>query len=112
MSQYFGEHGYKTLTAGKIYHASRVDKASFQVVGPRPGQRLSIDQQLVPTLFPVSCGTLARSCTKNASLVMQTATWAVEQIKRNMANLFSWPRDFIDPMSHSMPRSVFLTRTL
>jgi len=47
LPQYFAKHGYKTLTAGKIYHGSRVDKASFEVVGPRPGQRLKIDKRLV-----------------------------------------------------------------
>ena len=47
LSQYFAAHGYRTLTTGKIYHASRVDGPSFQVVGPRPGQRLKIDKQIV-----------------------------------------------------------------
>ena len=35
LPQYFGSHGYVTLTTGKIYHGSKVDEASFQVVGPR-----------------------------------------------------------------------------
>jgi arylsulfatase A-like enzyme len=47
LSQYFAEHGYRTLTTGKIYHGSRVDGPSFQTVGPRPGQRLKIDKQIV-----------------------------------------------------------------
>ena len=47
LPQYFGQHGYQTLTTGKIYHGSRVDEASFAQVGPRPGQRLSIDKRLV-----------------------------------------------------------------
>lgn len=47
LPQYFGQQGYKTLTTGKIYHGSRVDADSFQIVGPRPGQRLKSDQRLV-----------------------------------------------------------------
>ena len=47
LSQYFRNHNYLTLTTGKIYHGSRVDEASFEVVGPRPGQRLKIDERLV-----------------------------------------------------------------
>lgn len=47
LPQYFREHGYETLTTGKIYHGSRVDEASFAIVGPRPGQRQKIDERLV-----------------------------------------------------------------
>ncbi|MBD3676306.1 MAG: sulfatase [Planctomycetaceae bacterium] len=47
LPQYFGQHGYHTLTTGKIYHGSRVDVPSFEVVGPRPGQRQKIDERLV-----------------------------------------------------------------
>lgn len=47
LPQYFAQNGYKTLTTGKLYHGSRVDPASFQILGPRPGQRLKRDQRLV-----------------------------------------------------------------
>jgi len=47
LPQYFRQHGYKTLTTGKIFHGSRVDQASFETVGPVPGQRLKIDKRLV-----------------------------------------------------------------
>ena len=47
LPQYFREHGYETLTTGKIYHGSKVDPASFETVGPRPGQRMKIDKRLV-----------------------------------------------------------------
>lgn len=46
LSEYFREHGYETATTGKIYHGSRVDEKSFEIVGPRPGQRLKIDERL------------------------------------------------------------------
>lgn len=99
MSQYFGEHGYKTLTAGKIYHASRVDKASFQVVGPRPGQRLSIDQQLVPDIASPSklwdFGPQLYEERKFGDAV--TATWAVEQIKKKHGQPFFMAAGFYRP---------------
>ncbi len=47
MPEYFRQHGYRTLTAGKIFHGSKVDAASFETVGPRPGQRLPIDRQVI-----------------------------------------------------------------
>jgi hypothetical protein len=47
LTQYFGAHGYETQTAGKIFHGSRMDGPSFEIVGERPGQRLAIDKQLV-----------------------------------------------------------------
>ncbi len=47
LPQYFRQHGYETLTTGKIYHGSKVDKPSFETLGPRPGQRLKIDKRLV-----------------------------------------------------------------
>jgi len=46
LPQYFSQNGYQTLTAGKIYHGSRQDKASFQTTGAVPGQRLKIDKQI------------------------------------------------------------------
>ena len=39
LAHHFNANGYKTLTAGKIYHAS-MPKNDFQVVGPRPSQWL------------------------------------------------------------------------
>ena len=46
MSQYFGSNGYRTLSAGKIFHASKKDKLSFQIYGPRPGQYSSKDERI------------------------------------------------------------------
>ncbi len=46
LSQYFAEHGYKTLTAGKIYHGSRQDPRSFEIVGAIPGQMSKLDERL------------------------------------------------------------------
>lgn len=40
LARHFNTNGYKTLTAGKIYHTSWLPKNDFQLVGPRPGQWL------------------------------------------------------------------------
>jgi arylsulfatase A-like enzyme len=99
MSEYFGEHGYKTMTAGKIYHASRVDKASFQVVGPRPGQRLEIDECLVPDIESSSklwdFGPQVYDEHKFGDAV--TASWAVKQIQKEHAKPFFLAAGFYRP---------------
>ncbi|MDB4438229.1 sulfatase-like hydrolase/transferase [bacterium] len=40
LPQHFAKSGYKTLTAGKVFHAGAMIKDHFDVVGPRPGQWL------------------------------------------------------------------------
>jgi arylsulfatase A-like enzyme len=44
LPQHLGTNGYKTLTTGKIYHASKLPEDDFEVVGPRPGQWTDLDQ--------------------------------------------------------------------
>ena len=46
LPQYFKRHGYQTLTAGKIYHGSRQDPRSFEIVGVIPGQMSKLDKRL------------------------------------------------------------------
>lgn len=41
LPRWFAQHGYETLTTGKIYHGSGLPHGDFDVVGPRPGQRLN-----------------------------------------------------------------------
>ena len=83
LSQYFREHGYLTLTTGKIYHGSRVDGPSFEVVGPRPGQRLKIDKQLRQNI-----GSRSRLWDFGAQLYQEEkfgdyvdASWAIERLR-------------------------------
>ena len=40
LPSHFAAGGYKTLTAGKVFHGGTVIRKHFQVVGPRPGQWL------------------------------------------------------------------------
>jgi len=48
LPRHFAAHGYQTLTTGKLYHSSRLPDGDFDVVGPRPGQRLKQDARLIP----------------------------------------------------------------
>jgi arylsulfatase A-like enzyme len=84
LPQYFRQHGYQTLTTGKIYHGSRVDEASFVIVGPRPGQRLKLDQRLMKIegtrsgLWDYGAQSYAEE--KFGDFV--DTTWAIEQLER------------------------------
>ena len=83
LSQYFAAHGYRTLTTGKIYHGSRVDGPSFQTVGPRPGQRLKIDKQIVTDIDSSSrlwdFGPQQYDEAKFSDFV--DASWAIEKLQ-------------------------------
>ena len=83
MSQYFGQQGYKTLTTGKIYHGSKVDPDSFEIVGPRPGQRLKIDERIVQIKDTRSglwdYGPQQYAEDKFGDFV--TASWAIKQLQ-------------------------------
>lgn len=48
LPRHFAASGYKTYTAGKIYHGSGLPPGDFDEVGPRPGQRQKIDARLIP----------------------------------------------------------------
>ncbi len=48
MARHFAANGYLTLTTGKIYHGSGLPPGDFDVVGPRPGQRIKQDARLFP----------------------------------------------------------------
>jgi choline-sulfatase len=83
LPQYFRDHGYKTLTTGKIYHGSRIDEASFEIVGPRPGQRLKIDERVLQIKDARSglwdYGPQQYAEEKFGDFV--DATWAIEQLQ-------------------------------
>ena len=46
MGEHFVKNGYRTLTAGKIFHASKICKRSFQTYGPMPGQYSKKDKRI------------------------------------------------------------------
>ena len=82
LPQQFGETGYITMTAGKIYHGSRVDPESFQTVGPRPGQRLPIDKTVVeiPNVGSRLWDYGVQDYPEAEFGDFVTASWAIEQL--------------------------------
>jgi choline-sulfatase len=115
MPQYFGQHGYQTLTAGKIYHGSRVDDDSFQTVGPRPGQRLKIDEQIVTDIGSKSklwdFGPQKYSEDQFGDHV--TASWAIEQLDKSRDKPFFLAIGFYRPhVPFYAPTRFFESRPL
>jgi arylsulfatase A-like enzyme len=99
LSQYFGNHGYKTLTAGKIYHGSRQDPRSFEIVGAIPGQMSKLDKRLrtdLPTksrLWDFGAQQYPEE-EFNDHLV---ASWAVEQLEAKHEKPFFMAIGFYRP---------------
>lgn len=84
LSRHFAAHGYKTYTTGKIYHTSGLPDGDFDVVGPRPGQRLKIDQRLVAPKKEGANGLWdfgAQPYDEKLFQDHQTASWAIDQIQ-------------------------------
>lgn len=115
MSQYFGSLGYETLTAGKIYHGSRVDPNSFETVGPRPGQRLKQDAQIVRDIGSKSklwdFGPQAYAEEEFGDAI--TASWAIDQLERNHERPFFLAVGFYRPhVPFYAPQRFFDARPL
>ncbi|WP_166831670.1 sulfatase [Thalassoroseus pseudoceratinae] len=115
LPQYFRQHGYKTLTTGKIYHGSRVDEASFETVGPRPGQRLKIDDRLVQIrgtgsgLWDYGPQQYAEENFSDFS----DASWAITQLQRDHKRPFFLAVGFYRPhVPWYAPQRFFDTRPL
>jgi choline-sulfatase len=87
LPQYFSQHGYRTYTAGKIYHGGpgrRPQDREFDVIGPPTGVGARPEQKLVETPAPhplVDWGTFPHKDEDKGD--WQVATWAVEQIKQH-----------------------------
>jgi arylsulfatase A-like enzyme len=80
MARHFAANGYLTMTTGKIYHGSGLPPGDFDVVGPRPGQRLKHDQRLVKELNGLwDFGPQAYD--EGLFQDHLDATWAIEQMK-------------------------------
>ena len=99
LSQYFRKQGYLTLTTGKIYHGSRRDGPSFEVVGPLPGQRSARDRQIV-TDMPVKSrlwdfGPQTYPEEQFGDFV--DAEWAIEQLKKSHERPFFLAVGFYRP---------------
>ena len=99
VSQYFRQHGYDTRTTGKIFHSSRVDEPSFAVVGPHPGQRLPIDQQIVTDMPSKSrlwdFGPQQYPEDQFGDFI--DASWAIEQLQKGFTGPFFLAVGFYRP---------------
>ncbi len=86
LPRHFAAHGYRTYTTGKIYHGSALPKGEFEVVGPRPGQRLRMDQRLVPETKEGAKGLWdfgGQAYDETRFQDHADTTWAIGQIKKH-----------------------------
>ena len=92
LSRHFAANGYKTYTAGKIYHGGAgLPPNDFDVVGPRPGQRLKTDKRLVPPEKGGAGGLWdfgAQSYPEEEFPDHQTTTWAIDIINQESSQPF------------------------
>lgn len=85
LPRHFAANGYRTFTTGKIYHGSGLPPGDFDVVGPRPGQRLKIDSRLVPVAPGGASGLWDFGAQDYDEKLFQDhadATWAIEQMAK------------------------------
>lgn len=84
LPRWFAKHGYLTATTGKLYHSSKLPDGDFDIVGPRPGQRLKeLDERLRENL-PAS-GLWDFGGQRYDEALFQDhvdATWAIGQLEK------------------------------
>ena len=89
LPRYFAANGYRTYTTGKIYHGSGLPPGDFDVVGPRPGQRLkNLDERLVPATDGGAKGLWdfgGQSYDEKLFQDHADATWAIDKIRSHGA---------------------------
>ncbi|MFP6766287.1 MAG: sulfatase, partial [Planctomycetaceae bacterium] len=86
LPRYFGAHGYRTFTTGKIYHGSGLPPEDFDVVGPRPGQRLKLDKRLIPATAKGASGLWdfgGQSYDEKLFQDYADATWAIDVLRKH-----------------------------
>ncbi|MEM6980624.1 MAG: sulfatase-like hydrolase/transferase, partial [Planctomycetota bacterium] len=96
LAQHFENAGYRTLSAGKIYHSwrakrSRNDIAEFQVTGPRGGVGTKPPAKLIPSTpegdHPLmDWGVWPPDNDDSSKGDYQVASWAVEQLQQAKPN--------------------------
>ena len=96
LPRHFAANGYLTLTTGKIYHGSGLPPGDFDVVGPRPGQRLKIDERLQKELAGLwDFG--AQGYEEKLFQDHADATWAIGEIGRKRDQPFFLAVGFYRP---------------
>lgn len=83
LPRFFAAHGYHTYTTGKIYHGSGLPPGDFDTIGPRPGQKLKLDERLVPSTAGGAKGLWdfgGQSYDESLFQDHADATWAIDVI--------------------------------
>lgn len=99
LSGHFDANGYKTMTAGKIYHGSWLPENDFQVVGPRPGFWSKHDKavQEKPEQYHSIWDFGFQSYEEGNFIDYEIANWGVEQLKENHDKPFFCAIGFMRP---------------
>ena len=83
LPSHFAASGYKTLTAGKVFHAGASLREHFEVVGPRPGQwRKGLDKKVhdKPEAWHPTWDFGPQDYEETKFTDHLTATWVAEQL--------------------------------
>jgi len=99
LPRYFEASGYKTLTAGKIYHGSWLPDKDFQVVGPRPGQWSKQDKavQKKPAHYHKIWDFGPQSYDEKDFVDYAIASWGVKQLQAKHKQPFFCALGFMRP---------------
>lgn len=101
LPQHLSQHGWKTLTAGKIYHGRngrRKKDREFDVIGPPPGVGVRPEKKLVetPAEHPlVDWGEFPHRDEDKGDYIV--ASWAVDQLKQEHSQPFFLTAGFFLP---------------
>ena len=92
LPRWFARHGYDTACVGKIYHSSQLPDGDFDLVGPRPGQRLADRDERLRTDLPKGVAGLwdfgPQSYDEALFQDHADATWAIEQLGKDSEKPF------------------------
>ncbi|MDH3652406.1 MAG: sulfatase, partial [Saprospiraceae bacterium] len=100
LSRHFASNGYKTLTAGKIYHASWLPENDFHVVGPRPGQWLEAHDEPVqekPEQYHPIWDFGPQNYDEEEFVDYRIASWGVKQLQEKHDKPFFCALGFMRP---------------
>ena len=111
LPQHFAKSGYKTLTAGKVFHGGAAIKDHFEVVGPRPGQWLKgLDKKVhdKPKQWHRTWDFGPQDYEESKFTDHLTATWVSEQLGKPQTQPFFLSFGFFRPhVPFFPPRRVY-----
>jgi arylsulfatase A-like enzyme len=99
LPRYFAASGYKTLTAGKIYHGSWLPQNDFNVVGPRPSQWSKHDKavQEKPKNYHKIWDFGPQTYAEEDFVDYEIASWGAQQLKEKYDKPFFMAIGFMRP---------------